>query len=407
MSVTPERPENGPRKRADDIGPKQRDDVTPKRAADVTPKRPSWVERRLSLEASDPTPFEDAGNFWRATAQAATIVMCVLMLGVLLYLARALVLPLLCALAVSLTFGPLVGSGQRHGVPAWLSAITLVVLLIAAANVAIVMLAGPASTLIGRAPELGAAFAAKLYIFDRPLAAFSELQAALGINPSDNKTFDFNPSSLIAGFLTTVTPAALQFVLQVVTFFASLFFFILGRKGFRNYAVNWFASRTARLRALKILNDIEENLGGYLIVVTAINFTLGVVTTIAAMLLGLPSPLLWGALAFVLNYIPYVGPAIMYVLLFVIGLMTFPTLLGALLPPAVYIGITLIEGQFLAPAIIGRRVLNLHPLAIFLSIAFWAWLWGPVGAFLATPILIIARVALTHLYPRQKAELPG
>jgi predicted PurR-regulated permease PerM len=97
----------------------------------------------------------------------------------------------------------------------------------------------------------------------------------------------------------------------------------------------------------------------------------------------------------------------MYVLLFVIGLMTYPTLLGALLPPAVYIGITLIEGQFLAPAIIGRRVLNLHPLAIFLAIAFWAWMWGPVGAFLATPILIIARVALTHLYPRQKADLPG
>ena len=87
--------------------------------------------------------------------------------------------------------------------------------------------------------------------------------------------------------------------------------------------------------------------------------------------------------------------------------MTYPTLLGALLPPAVFMAITLIEGQFLTPAIVGRRVLNLHPLAIFLGIAFWAWLWGPVGAFLATPILIIARVALDHLYPRQKAELPG
>ena len=70
-------------------------------------------------------------------------------------------------------------------------------------------------------------------------------------------------------------------------------------------------------------------------------------------------------------------------------------------------GITLIEGQFLTPAIVGRQVLNLHPLAIFLSIAFWAWLWGPVGAFLATPILIVARVALEHLYPRHKADLPG
>jgi predicted PurR-regulated permease PerM len=373
----------------------------------ATPKQQqNWIATRLSLDARDPTPFEDAGNFWRATAQAATIVMCVLMLGVLLYLARALVLPLLCALSVSLTFGPLVGYGQRHGVPAWLSAIAFVVVLIAAANIALVMLAGPVSELLARAPELGASLAQKLHMFDRPLAAVSELQAALGINPSD-KTLDFNPSSLVTGVLTFVTPAALQFVLQVVTFFASLFFFMVGRSGFRKHAVNWFGSRTARLRALKILNDIEENLGGYLIVVTAINLSLGIVTTVMALLLGLPSPLLWGALAFVLNYVPYVGPAIIYVLLFVIGLVSYPTLPGALIPPVLFMAVTLVEGQFLTPAIVGRRVLNLHPLAVFLSIAFWAWLWGPVGAFLATPILIVARVALIHLYPRIKAELPG
>jgi predicted PurR-regulated permease PerM len=389
------------------VTPRPPENIAPKRAEDAAPKRQkNWVASRLSLEARDPTPFEDAANFWRATAQAATIVMCVLMLGVLLYLARALVLPLLCALSVSLTIGPLVGYGQRHNIPAWLSAITFVVLLIAAANIAVVMLAGAASELVARAPELGAGLAQKLHIFDRPLAAVSELQTALGINASD-KALDFNPSNLVTGFLTIVTPAALQFVLQAVTFFASLFFFILGRSGFRNYAVNWFASRTARLRALKILNDIEENLGGYLIVVTAINLSLGIVTTVMAILLGLPSPLLWGAFAFVLNYIPYVGPAIMYGLLFGIGIVSYPTLLGALIPPGLFMAVTVIEGQFLTPAIVGRRVLNLHPLAIVLSIAFWAWLWGPVGAFLATPILIIARVALTHLYPRMKAELPG
>jgi len=260
--------------------------------------------------------------------------------------------------------------------------------------------------LIGRAPEYGKAFAEKSRFFDRPLQALSELQAALGLNTSD-KSFDFNPSSLITGFLTIVTPAALQFVLQTVMFFATLFFVIMGRSGFRKYAVNWFATRESRLRALKILNDIEENLGGYLIVVTAINLALGIVTAIAAWLLGLPSPMIWGALAFVLNYVPYVGPAVMDVLLFVIGLVTYPTLLGALLPPAVFMAITVLEGQFLTPAIVGRRVLNLHPLAIFLSIAFWAWLWGPIGAFLATPILIMARVALTHLYPSQNSELPG
>ena len=137
----------------------------------VTPQRANagWVERRLSLEARDPTPFEDAANFWRATAQAATIVMCVLMLGVLLYLARGLLLPVLCAIAVGLTIGPMVGMLKRHGIPDWLTALVVVVGLIGAVNVAIVMLAGPASTLIGRAPEYGTAFAEKLHFFDRPL----------------------------------------------------------------------------------------------------------------------------------------------------------------------------------------------------------------------------------------------
>jgi predicted PurR-regulated permease PerM len=369
-------------------------------------KKAGWAEERLSLEARDPTPFADPANFWRATAQAATIVMCVLMLGVLLYLARALLLPVLCAISVGLTIGPLEGHLKRHGIPDWLTALIVVLGLIGITNAAIVLLSAPASSLLAKAPEYGAAIADKLRLFNRPLQSLHELQTAMGIDTSD-KTFDFNPAALITGFLSIATPAALQFVLQALMFFATLFFVIMGRSGFRKYAVNRFGTRETRLRALKILNDIEENLGGYLIIVTAINLALGVVTAIAAALMGLPSPLLWGALAFVLNYVPYVGPAVMDVLLFGIGLVTYPTLLGALVPPAVFMAITVLEGQFITPAIVGRSVLNLHPLAVFLSIAFWSWLWGPVGAFLATPLLIMVRVAMAHLYPQHKAELPG
>jgi predicted PurR-regulated permease PerM len=207
--------------------------------------------------------------------------------------------------------------------------------------------------------------------------------------------------------VTIVTPAAVQFVLQVVLFVGTFFFFILGRTSFRKRAVHLFSSRDARLRTLKIMNDVESNLSGYLLVVTAINLCLGLVAIAMAYVLGLPYPLLWGALAFSLNYVPYVGPSIMYVLLFFAGILTYPTLFGALLPPLAYIAITTIEGHFLTPMIVGRQVLQIHPLAIFLGIAFWAWLWGPIGAFLATPILIVGRVAFDHLYPRQAPELPG
>jgi predicted PurR-regulated permease PerM len=395
------------------IRPGHGDDVsvTTKRQHERKPekpieRRPGWLDNRLSLDVRDPTPYENIGNFWRAMAQAATMIMCALMLGVALYFMRALILPVLCAATVGLTLGPVLAIAARRHIPMWVVALVFVGGLLVALNAAIVLLTGPATALIGRAPEVGAALTAKLHNFDRVFEALGELQAALGINTSD-KSVDFNPSSIITGIVTTVTPVAMQFVLQVVLFFGTLFFFILARPNFRRYAVNHLQSRDARLRTLKILNDIEDNLGGYLIVVTAINLSLGLVTIAITTALGLPSPLVWGAMAFILNYVPYVGPAMMDVLLFIGGVLTFPTLLGALLPPAIFIAVTTVEGHFLTPAIVGRRVLNLHPLAIFLSIAFWSWMWGPVGAFLATPILIMVRVALSHLYPKEKAEIPG
>ena len=383
------------------------DNATPKRTAENgEPKRTPWLARRLALEARDPTPVEDLATFWRTSAQAATILMALLAFGVFLFVAGKLVVPVLAAVAVGMTFGPAIRHATKRGVPAWVMAIVVLLLLIAAMNAAVMTLAQPISELIGRAPELGGAIKDKLQILDRPLGAFYELQYALGLGGTGAGT-GVSQSRVLEGVVTVVTPAAVQIAMQLVLFFGTLFFFIIGRNEFRKYVVNWFTEREGRLRALRILNDIEDNLGGYLIVVTAINLSLGIVTVIMAYLLGLPAPLLWGALAFGLNYIPYVGPAIMYVLLFVIGLMTYPTFLGALLPPGIFILITLIEGQFLSPAIVGRQVLSIHPLSIFLGIAFWAWMWGPMGAFLATPILIVGRVIYDHVYPQQKADLPG
>lgn len=286
----------------------------------------------FKLEAHDPSPLADTATFWRAIAQAATVLMAVMAFGVFLYLASKLVVPILAAIAVGMTFGPLIGYATSRGVPAWVMAVGVLLLLIGAMNIAFVTLAQPVTELIGRAPELGTAIKEKLQLLDRPLAAFYELQAALGLGLS-GRGVDVSQSRVIEGVVTVVTPAAVQLAMQLVLFFGTLFFFIIGRDEFRKYALNWFGSREARLRALKILNDIEDNLGGYLLVVTAINLSLGIVTTVMAYLIGLPAPLLWGALAFGLNYIPYVGPAIMYVLLFIIGLLVYPTFLGALLPP--------------------------------------------------------------------------
>jgi predicted PurR-regulated permease PerM len=377
------------------------------RKSEERPARP-WIANRLQLDTRDTQPLKDINTFWRGVTQAATIIMAALAFGLFLFFARALLLPVLCAIAIAMTLGPVIGYLSKRGVPSWLTALAVVVLIVVGLNVAIVTLAKPVADFTGRLPELAGAVREKLHILDRPLAALSELQVSLGLGRTDAKV---DPSrmieSAVTGIVTVVTPAAVQFILQLILFFGTLFFAIIGRNAFRNYVVSWFAMRDARLRTLRILNDIEENLSGYLIVVSAINLALGIVATIMAWALGLPSPLLWGALAFALNYVPYIGPGIMYVLLFIAGLLVYPTLFGAMLPPAIYIAVTLVEGQFLTPMIIGRSVLSIHPLAVFLGIAFWAWLWGPLGAFLAMPILIVGRVALDHLYPREVTDLPG
>ena len=354
----------------------------------------------LKVGARDPFPFEDTAAFWRVMSQLATIAMAAIMIGAFLYFSRPLVMPILGALVVSLTLGPLAGYATRHGFPAWVPALAIVALIAGALYLAIILLSTPASELIARSSEIGNAIKDKFQFMERPIAAIKELRAA--VMGTSGMSVDVSaPTEVIGSVVGTVTPAALQFVL----FFATLFFFVFGRAAMRQYVVNLFGTRDGRLRALRIVNDTERSLSGYLITVTIINICVGLVATAVTWWLGFPAPLLWGALAFILNYIPYAGPGIMHAILFFIGLLTFDTLLPALIAPLFFMAFTFIEGQFLMPNIIGRQLL-LHPLAVFLSLAFWAWLWGPIGAFLATPILIMATVAADHLYPRNRHVLP-
>ena len=106
-----------------------------------------------------------------------------------------------------------------------------------------------------------------------------------------------------------------------------------------------------------------------------------------------------------LNYIPYIGAACMTLILLGIGLVTFPSLGYALAPPAAFVAVATIEGQFITPTVLGHR-LTLNPLMVLLALAFWAWLWGPLGAFLAVPLTIVGLVTLHHLFPPDESKLP-
>src|SRR4029077_10826565 len=166
-----------------------------------------------------------------------------------------------------------------------------------------------------------------------------------------------------------------------------------------------FGDRTARLRTLRILNAIEEHLGNYLLTVTMINTGVGIATGIICAVTGMPNPAGLGALAATLNFIPIIGPIAMFVVLTLIGVIAFPTLGGGLVAPMAFAVLTFMEGHFITPTIIGRR-LALNALAVFIALAFWTWLWGPMGAFLASPLLIVALILKEHLMPVNSPQLP-
>ena len=158
-----------------------------------------------------------------------------------------------------------------------------------------------------------------------------------------------------------------------------------------------FASRDSRLTVLKILNEIESGLASYLLIVSLINVGVGTLAGIICWLTGMPNAIGFGALAATLNFIPIIGPIVMFVILLVVGVVAEPTFLLGILPAAGFLMVITVEGQFLTPMIIGRH-LELNALAVLLSLAFWTWLWGPMGAFLSSPILMVALILKQRLY---------
>ncbi len=290
---------------------------------------------------------------------------------------------------------------ERYRVPSLLSAIVLWLLVIGVCYGAISLLSAPAVNWIGKAPDIGRNIQEKLHVLDQPLAALQELRDKL--LPSDSKGgLGVDIMTFVQPAVSIVTPA----IGQTFIFFGTLFFMLLGRSRIRRVLVAFFDERDARLRMLKIMNDIEHNLTGYLSTIALINIVVGICGGLAAWLTGLPDPAAWAVLGFILNFIPYIGALIMEASLFMVGLVTFPTVTHALLAPLLFLALATLEGHFITPSIMGRR-LTLNPLTVFLSLVFWTWLWGPVGAFLAVPLLIMALVVVDHLFPEDEPELPA
>jgi predicted PurR-regulated permease PerM len=334
-----------------------------------------------------------------AFALMALLVICVV---AVLWAARAFFLPVVTAFVIGTMLSPAAGFLERYRIPRAVSAALIVTSAGALAAFIVGLIASPIMEWSTRLPELGSLLKDKLHIFDRPLMLWQQLQAMLGGSDAlpaagfQMPKFDWVEPAL--GFLS---PTFTEFLL----FFATLVLFLASWKDLRRTLIMTFPDHVSRLRTLRIVNEIEERLGGYLLTVTMINLGVGAATGIICAIAGMPNPAGLGALAASLNYFPIIGPVAMFAILTVVGVLAFPTLGAGLIAPMAFVGLTFLEGHFVTPTIIGRR-LELNALAVLLALAFWTWLWGPMGGFLSSPLLIVALILRDHLLPSDSPQLP-
>lgn len=317
-----------------------------------------------------------------------------------MYVARDFLLPVVLASFIALTFRPAVRFLAKHYIPPWLSATLLVVILVGGGLFAGYMLSWQVSAWIDQAPQLAGAFVEKF----RGLRSWLDVVVNLTDKIQDATT---TPGVIPAqevvvrepalpGWLVVMTWYPLQVTITLMATLVIAVFLMSSGDLFYEKLVRVLPTLTDRKRALRIVYELETEVSTYLLTLTAINAVLGLAVALTFQALGMPSPYLWGLLTFFFNFIPYVGALTGVALSGFMAIVTFDSLGYALLIPAAFTALSLIESEIANPLVLSRR-LQMNSVAILLSLAFWAWLWGIPGAAIAVPVLVTIKVFCNHI----------
>jgi predicted PurR-regulated permease PerM len=191
------------------------------------------------------------------------------------------------------------------------------------------------------------------------------------------------------------TPA---FIANLLVMLILLYFLLASGDSFLRKLVAMIPKWQDKKRAVEITRDIEDKISKYLQITFGINACVGLAVGVASYFVGLQNYILWGVLAFLLNFVPYLGALVGAIAILAVGLMTFADTGHAFIMPGIYIVMNIIEGNFLTPMIMGR-FMTLDPVAIFVFLMFWGWIWGIPGALLAVPILAVVKILCDHIEP--------
>jgi predicted PurR-regulated permease PerM len=330
------------------------------------------------------------------TLKALGIGTFLIILVVALYFGRDFLLPVVLAFLLALVLAPVVRSLARRGVPEWATAMLLVVILSATIASALYSLSGPVSQWVADAPRIGREVQQRIATLRRPVDAVMDAskqveQLTQSDNPEVQRVVLSEP-----GLLSRAASGAPEVAAQIGVTLILLLFLLSSGDMFYEKLVKLLPTLSDKKRGLRIARTVERDVSHYLFTISLINVGLGAAIAAGMFAIGMPNPVLWGVLAALLNFIPYVGALLGVVLVGLVALVSFDAIGPALLAPLIYYACTLIEGQVVSPLVIGRR-LEMNPVVIFLAIAFWGWLWGIVGALIAVPLLVALKVFADHV----------
>jgi predicted PurR-regulated permease PerM len=316
-----------------------------------------------------------------------------------LYFARAFFLPIVLALLLTFLLSPLVRGLKRLRIPEALGAGIVVLGLLGILGLGVYELAGPAYDWVQQAPTSLRKLERRVRDLKKPVQNVSkatEQVAKIAQVGGGDPAAQVTVSSPTLG--ARLLSQALDIAVSGVSMFILLYFLLAAGDMFLHKLIKVLPRLDDKKRAVDIARQIEIEISAYLSTVTLINVLLGLAVWGLMALIGLPNPLLWGVLATVFNYIPYLGPVTVLAVLAGVGFLTFNYLPHALLPPGVFAGLTFVEGYLLTPMALGRR-LTLNPVVIFLALSFWGWLWGIAGAVMAVPIMVVFKIFCDHSEP--------
>jgi predicted PurR-regulated permease PerM len=318
------------------------------------------------------------------------------------YFAAPIIVPIVGAVLLNFLLSPAVAAAVRWRIPRIVAASVLLGAFVAAAAGSLYWLADPAAGWLRTAPAIIAEVRDKLGDGPRTLtdarAASEAVEQAVddlsggGAATRTSQQVEISEPGLLRNIVSRMPAILGSFVLAMFL----TFLLLASSDRFLRKLVSMGGTFAARRRIVIIARQMERQFAHYLGTVTAINLALGCIVGGAMYLIGLPNAPLWGVVAALLNFAPYIGPAITAIIIFLVGVSVYATLGQALLPATVFLVITTVEGQLVTPALLGRR-LDLSPVVVFIAVVVLGWMWGAIGALMAVPVMATAKICLVNL----------